>query len=329
MEIHEIDANLYNEKSLYLLNIRELRDMGRKFGVPSPTTLKKQQLVEYILNVVYGKIEPPIRNSFGRPNSREFDMNKFVEKIKKNANQADELKEYRLSGCSDLKFKAAAYKEKQCDFVLEQRVVYKDDKICSLRIRQFIEADSDILVDKTTASSLGLENFDVVEIINTNSGIKIVTKNGEKVAAKINPITIEGENIKAGTRKVFHIRTKEKINESIKQIIEKATLDGVKIAYFGRVFKENAQNVIISGDEKEQFKQLMMFIEGIKKLVYENQDIIAIIEDKNDVEAIVDSLEDDFSERLKIHLNQEIEDYLKLGNAIISFNELKAKSYFN
>ena len=50
---NNIDTTLYNEKSLYLLNIRELRDMGRKFGVPSPTTLKKQDLVEYILKIVY------------------------------------------------------------------------------------------------------------------------------------------------------------------------------------------------------------------------------------------------------------------------------------
>ena len=82
MDKNNIDKNLYNEKSLYLLNIRELRDMGRKFGVPSPTTMKKQDLVDYILKIVYGEINPPIRSSCGRPNSREFDMNRYVDKIK-------------------------------------------------------------------------------------------------------------------------------------------------------------------------------------------------------------------------------------------------------
>ena len=38
----KIDENLYNEKSLYLLNIKELRDLGRKIGVPAPATLKNK-----------------------------------------------------------------------------------------------------------------------------------------------------------------------------------------------------------------------------------------------------------------------------------------------
>ena len=91
----------FYEKSLYLLNIRELRDIGRKFGVPSPTTMKKKELVDYILKIVYGEIEPPIRNACGRPNSREFDMNKYVDKIKKNTDLTEKLKEVRLSYDND------------------------------------------------------------------------------------------------------------------------------------------------------------------------------------------------------------------------------------
>ena len=70
----EIDENLYNEKTLFLLNIRELRDIGRKFGVPSPTTMKKQELVDYILKIVYGEVQTETRSACGRPNVREFDI---------------------------------------------------------------------------------------------------------------------------------------------------------------------------------------------------------------------------------------------------------------
>ena len=79
----KIDENLYNEKSLYLLNIKELRDLGRKIGVPAPATLKKQDLVDYILKIVYGEIDAPKRSSFGRPNVREVDMEHYLAKIKK------------------------------------------------------------------------------------------------------------------------------------------------------------------------------------------------------------------------------------------------------
>ena len=78
-----IDENLYNEKSLYLLNIKELRDLGRKIGVPAPATLKKQDLVDYILKIVYGEIDAPKRSSYGRPNVREVDMNQYLTKIMK------------------------------------------------------------------------------------------------------------------------------------------------------------------------------------------------------------------------------------------------------
>ena len=78
-----IDENLYNEKSLYLLNIKELRDLGRKIGVPAPATLKKQDLVDYILKIVYGEIDAPKRSSYGRPNVREVDMGQYLAKIKK------------------------------------------------------------------------------------------------------------------------------------------------------------------------------------------------------------------------------------------------------
>jgi len=80
---NHIDQMLYNSKSLGLLNIRELRDMGRKFGVPSPTTLKKDKLIEYILKIVYGEVATPSRSNYGRPSTRDFDMPKYIEKIKK------------------------------------------------------------------------------------------------------------------------------------------------------------------------------------------------------------------------------------------------------
>ena len=91
-----VDKSLYNEKSLYLLNIKELRDIGRKLCVPSPTTLKKQELIDYILKVVYGEIKPPARSNYGRPNVREFEMDKYLEKIKRNSDLTDELLKVKL-----------------------------------------------------------------------------------------------------------------------------------------------------------------------------------------------------------------------------------------
>ena len=246
MENNNIDKNLYNEKSLYLLNIRELRDIGRKFGVPSPTTMKKHDLVDYILKVVYGEIKPPIRNACGRPNSREFDMNKYIDKIKKNVDLTEELIGARLSDDQRLRFVAAAPKDEEFNPVIEQRIVNKNENGFTLRVRQFIESENDYKIDEKIADKFNLENYDVVEIIKSSDDIKIITVNGKKVSNDIIPFEIEYENIRAGSRKVFHLRTKEKIKENIEKIIKNSKEQGLKVVSFGENEIDGAKNFILA-----------------------------------------------------------------------------------
>lgn len=330
----EIDGNLYNEKSLYLLNIRELRDMGRKFGVPSPTTMKKRDLVDYILKVVYGEIEPPVRNICGRPNSREFDMGKYIDKIKKNSDLTNELKEYRLDDyIVDGKFvvKAASPRDSSSIGDIEQRVVFRDKDVCSLRVRQFVESSDDVEIDCKIADKLGLENFDVVEVIIADCGVKIISKNGKKIANNIKPFRIADENILAGTRKVFHLRTKEEIKEEIYNIMFECKTQDIEVVYFGHG-KLNEKNIRFfepASDDVQNYKNFMMFIEYCKKLVYENQDFVVLIEDMTEVESIVDSLEYEISQRFRKYLGNEMYDFVKLGNVAITFHQLKTRSYFN
>ena len=96
--------NLYNERNLFLLNIRELRDIGRKLGVVSPTTMKKEVLVDSILKIIYGEVKTEVRSAYGRPSVREFDINHYLEKIKKRSQLSpDDV---------DSVFKVASHEEK-------------------------------------------------------------------------------------------------------------------------------------------------------------------------------------------------------------------------
>lgn len=332
MDKINIDANLYNEKSLYLLNIRELRDMGRKFGVPSPTTMKKHDLVDYILKVVYGEIEPPIRNSCGRPNTREFDMNRFIDKIKKNADLTNQLKEARLDydeNVSTRTFQVAAPKTRSYMGDIEQRVVFKDKNICTLRVRQFIASDDDIKVGNQLVEKLKLENFDVVEIINALNGFKIVSVNGKKVSSNIKPFEIKDENLIAGMQKVFYLRTKEDIEERIALIINECEKQNIKVVAFGleKKFKGVDSFEFSENDSEKKFKQFMIFIEYCKKLIYENEDIVIIINDLNYIEDLIGNLEEDVSKRVRSHLYSDFEDFITLGNILLAFNQLKPIIY--
>ena len=172
---NNIDKTLYNEKSLYLLNIRELRDMGRKFGVPSPTTLKKQDLVEYILKIVYGEVAPK-RSNYGRPNVREFEMDKCLDKIKKNSDHADELLKFKLDDFSPaLDLMVAMPKEKTPHDNIKTLVYIEEDGKYLLKKHAFVESKYDIEIEKSLAESFSLVDFDVIEARVEGELFKIIT----------------------------------------------------------------------------------------------------------------------------------------------------------
>lgn len=56
----------YTKEELNKFNLYSLRELGREIGVKAPSTLKKEQLIEQILGVLSGKIEPTF-STRGRP----------------------------------------------------------------------------------------------------------------------------------------------------------------------------------------------------------------------------------------------------------------------
>ena len=175
-----IDTALYSEESLDLLNIRELRDIGRKFGVPSPTTMKKQDLIEYILKIVYGELSPT-RSNYGRPNVREFDMDSYVQKIKKNSNLTEELLKYSLESSLIGELKVASPKEHEVKNNIENRVFVKDGEKAYLKIHAFVDSEADIEINSEAAKNFKLEDYDVLEVKIEGNMFKIVTVNGISV----------------------------------------------------------------------------------------------------------------------------------------------------
>ncbi len=56
----------YTKEELNEYDIYSLRDLGRSMGVKAPTSLKKADLIENILNIQKGKIKP-YKTKRGRP----------------------------------------------------------------------------------------------------------------------------------------------------------------------------------------------------------------------------------------------------------------------
>jgi len=79
----------FNEEELYKLNIHELRDIARDIGVSSPTTKKKEELIQKTLAIVYGE-EPKVikKAGAGRPVRVKAKPSKLIYSLD-NSNRAE------------------------------------------------------------------------------------------------------------------------------------------------------------------------------------------------------------------------------------------------
>lgn len=326
-----IDKSLYNEKSLYLLNIKELRDIGRKFGVPSPTTMKKQELIDFILKIVYGEIEAPVRTNFGRPNVREFDMNHYVEKIKKNADITDELLKVKLNPFLSLGVQEVAAPKQEVFDNIENRVYFEDGEKCYLRVYEFVPSSKDIEISKDYAEKLGLENLDVLEVRIEENMFKIITINGVAIDNKFKDFEVDNEKIEGGKRKVFYLRTKEEIDNNIEEIAIGCQERGLKLLIFAE------KNHTVKCDElmiynksegyPKMYKNFMKLVSLCEKYVFDSEDVVVILENAIDIEDMFDSFDDDVNARAQTNIKQLAKKFLALGNTYITYRIEKPVLY--
>lgn len=335
MKKNNIDTNLYNEKSLYLLNLRELRDIGRKFGVPAPATLKKQDLVDYILKIVYGEVEVPVRSLRGRPSSREFDMNKYLDKIKRNSSLTDKLVKIKLDqidydnnnvfGVLGSEMVSSPSKNYDDNSNIKHRVVFDDGTKCYLRVREFVVSKNDIEISRELAEKLGLEHLDIVEIIEGEDSFKIVTINGKKINKNLKDLTIDGEIVGAGVNQDFYYRTKEEINAQIKNLTEFCEKNDVKLLVFAKneYAGKNTESIVYSMEEpmEKVYKKIMSIFSFSEKAVQQNEDVLVVVENFADIETCLNSLDPDVCERSKKYIQKEVSRLVSLSNTWISFKK--------
>lgn len=315
----KIDENLYNERSLYLLNIRELRDLGRKIGVPAPATLKKQDLVDYILKIVYGEVDAPARNSYGRPSVREVDINQYLTKIMKKTDINDELIGASFDDIDSI-FKVASPDDSSKTGEIAQRIFVEDDDGLFLREFAFVESKNDIAVSKSIKEKYNLENLDVVEAILSGKSFKIVSINGKLIT---NPKQLKNENL--GKKQVFHFCTKDEIKDDILKQIEEAKTENLLVVVYsedethasGVEFVKVHKNI----SKQQAYKEFMALVNLCEKFVFEGENIMLITDESSFVEDVVESFDEDVSNRIKKHLQAKIDEFTELGNALLVYKQ--------
>ena len=319
-DFDKIDKSVYSEKSLSLLNIRELRDMGRMLGVPSPTTKSKNELVEYILKIVYGEVEASERSVYGRPNVREFNMNRYLAKIKnKTILKPEDLMlshdnmayEMVLSSPSD---------DYDMGELIEQRVFVEENGRCFVRRHAFIESEDDIELTEEYAKKFKLENLDMLEIVLSKNSFKIISINGVKTENKFDGLNINGEKVKGGIPNIFHCSTKEEIKNSITSLKDSAKLQNLKMYIFSAETYVDDFLKVISFSEKDGasviYKKFMQFIGLCEKTALESDDFVMVIDGADIIESLLKTFEEDVCERIKKHLHETISKIVSLGNVL-------------
>lgn len=325
----KIDEALYNEKSLDLLNIKELRDIGRKFGVPSPTTMKKQDLIEYILNIVYGRTSPK-RSNYGRPNVRDFNLEHYVSKIKKNSDLTEELLKVKLDDFDYLNVgvQMVASPKDEILGVIENRVYIEENDKCYLRVHGFVESEKDIEIDKKIAEKFNLENFDVVEAVIEERFFKIISINGNKKNLEIDSV-LEENGLK-DHKKVFMVCTKEEREEKINEIIKSAENHNLKLMIFAnKKHTEKCAEFIEyqNSDYSTMYKNFMKFVSLCEKYAFEGENMVIIIDDLTEIEDMCASFETDIADRMMSNIQQKINRFASLRNLFVSFRVETSKAY--
>ncbi len=328
---NKIDTTLYNEKSLYLLNIRELRDMGRKFGVPSPTTLKKQDLVEYILKIVYGEVAPT-RSNYGRPNVREFEMDKCLDKIKKNTDITDELLKFTLddfSAIADLK--VAMPKEKQIADNIKTLVYIEEDDKCFLKKHAFVSSKDDIKIGKELAEKLELVDYDVIEARVEGELFKIITVNGNRKNNKFKDFVIKSNTLEAGKQTVFDIETNEEKENIILNIQNECQERDLNLVIFANKkctgWCTNCVEYNLEDDFSITYKNFMKFMGECEKHIFKGEDIVVLIDEMAVVNNVLDAFDEDVNKRAKTNVSEAVNKILALENLVIAFRKIEVKEF--
>lgn len=325
----EIDSSFYNEKSLFLLNIKELRDLGRKFGVPAPTTMKKKDLVDYILKVVYGEVNVPIKSSVGRPSTREFDLNKCLKKIEKNVDVSGKLKSASFENFGTMK--VASFEQTSEISNIETRIFSFEDGKYLLKVHQFVRSAKDFEISKEIADRFELKNFDVVEVIICDDMFKIVSINSKIVGGNLGEITICKSKLKGGTKRDFYLSTKEEIKDNIKDLSSKFENEQAKLVVLGtsEYTSKNTTSVVYDKDEDTDvlYKKLVHLIGFCENIIYKGDYFLLVFEDAEEIEKIINSFDENVTKRVKKYLNDALERFVKIGNIIVFFRCEKDKKY--
>ncbi|MBQ7466632.1 MAG: hypothetical protein IJS74_01010 [Clostridia bacterium] len=208
--IYNMEGSSYSKEDLEKLGIYDLRELGREVGVPSPTTMKKDQLIEYIVGIIHGAMPKNNASSLrGRPaRTGQKSYQKFVDLIDKveaptlsqnflssGATCFDDGLAYQdtiLSGVASFK---AEYKNdaKKDELLIQKGVVCVENDQFYARKLKFVKSPLDIVIPLNLVNEYALKDNDIIEYFVEDGETKVsqIIKINGNLANKLDVINMK------------------------------------------------------------------------------------------------------------------------------------------
>ena len=315
----------YSRDELLALGIYDLRQLGRDVGVCSPTTLKKEQLVDAILEVIYGEApKRRIGKGRGRPTRRADKPSKiFLDLIDRAASPKCETtfiyeddNEYLNSGFTFASMVASpsmSYESEEGEGLLKRGVVaVLAGGEYVVRKYRFVASNTETQINSELVAKYNLKDNDIIEYLEEdNKVVQIVTINGELISAitnceneeqveEIEEVFVGDAKIAFGSSSVIFTDSKEQKNETYNKIslgLEKEGIALVKVCFdslspFGQdLISDNKVELYqtVIGDEYESIVMVEKAIDYVKLFSTTYKKAVLLIDNLSWLLSVVES----------------------------------------
>ena len=87
---------IFERKELSVMHLSVLREIGRELGVKMPTAIAKDKLVDTIMKIQRGELDPVTPSKRGAPPKIKIDLSEFYETVSDGVYEDKNM--YRLRG---------------------------------------------------------------------------------------------------------------------------------------------------------------------------------------------------------------------------------------
>ncbi len=168
----------FTEGYLNTLSISILREIGREIGVRSATSMKKEELIEDILAIQKGELQPALPNKKGAPPKSKINLDEYKEE------SAIRTGEYDFSSKPSCVLKSPDAKDRSAKHV-EGILEFHANGFGFLRANNYEMTSDDVYVSNQTIRRCRLKRGDLI------GGIAKIIHEGE-TPALIDIITVNG-----------------------------------------------------------------------------------------------------------------------------------------